>query len=60
MIPGPAIRVVEPSTGRVLSELDVGPHLTDYVLDSKFTLYTYTEPGTLQAFTPGTLLSLVV
>ena len=60
VIPGPAIRVVEPSTGRVLSELDVGPHLTDYVLDSKFTLYTYTEPGTLQAFTPGTLLSVVV
>lgn len=59
VIPGPVIRVVEPLTGRVLSELDVGPHLTDYALDKKFTLYTYTEPGTLQAFTPGTLLSIV-
>jgi outer membrane protein assembly factor BamB len=59
VIPGPAIRVVEPLTGRVLSELDLGPHLTDFALDSKFTLYTYTEPGTLQAFTPGTLLSVI-
>lgn len=59
VIAGPAIRVVEPSTGRVLSELDVGPHLTDFAIDSRFTLYTYTEPDLLQAFGPGTLLSIV-
>ena len=59
VVPGPAVRLVHPADGRVLAELQSGPRLVDLVVDKKLNVYALTEPGTLAAWAPGTVLSVV-
>lgn len=59
VVPGPVLRVVEPVGGRVLTELDAGARLADVAVDRRLTLYLYKEPGQLEAWALGTLLSVV-
>ncbi|GMU61324.1 MAG: hypothetical protein AMXMBFR34_30870 [Myxococcaceae bacterium] len=59
VVPGPTARLVHPQDGRVLGELDTGPRLTDLAVDKKLRLYAFSEPGTLTAFAPGTVLAVV-
>lgn len=59
VIAGPVLRVVQPSGGRVLAELDVGARTADVVVDKKLTIYVFKEPGTLEAWSPATVLSVV-
>ncbi|MEW5737509.1 MAG: PQQ-binding-like beta-propeller repeat protein [Myxococcota bacterium] len=59
VVPGPTVRLVHPQDGRVLGELDTGPRLSDLAVDKKLNIYAFSEPGTLTAWAPGRVLSVV-
>ncbi len=59
VVPGPAVRLVDPSGGRLLAQVETGPHVTDLQVDARLTLYALREPGVLEAYEPGAVLSLV-
>ena len=56
---GPAVRLVDPASGRLLAQVDTGPHVSDVQVDARLTVYALHEPGVLEAFEPGAVLSLV-
>jgi outer membrane protein assembly factor BamB len=59
VVTGPTVRLVDPTVGRLLAQIETGPHLGDVAVDARFTLYALREPGVLEAFEPGAVLSLV-
>jgi PQQ-like domain len=59
VVPGPVVRLVDPTGGRLLAQVETGPHITGLAVDAQFTLYALHEPGVLEAFEPGAVLSLV-
>jgi hypothetical protein len=59
LVPGASIRLVEPTSGRVIAGTPPGPELADFAVGKGLTLFTYVEAGTLTCFEPGAVLSVV-
>jgi hypothetical protein len=59
VVPGPATRLIDPRTGRVLTELDTGPRVSDLAVDRQLTIFVLKEPGVLEAWRPGAVLAVV-
>jgi hypothetical protein len=59
VVPGPTVRLVHPQDGRVLGKLATGPRLSDLAVDRRLNIYAFSEPNTLTAFAPGTVLSVL-
>jgi hypothetical protein len=59
VVPGPTVRLVDPVSGRLLAQVETGPHLSDLAVDAQLTLYALQEPGVLEAFEPAAVLALV-
>lgn len=59
VVPGPVTRLVQPSGGRVLAELETSGHLLDVAVDSRLNLYVLREPGTLEHWAPAATLAVL-
>jgi hypothetical protein len=59
VVPGPATRLIDLATGRVLAELETGPRVIDVAVDRKLSIFVLKEPGLLEAWRPATVLAVV-
>jgi hypothetical protein len=59
VVPGPAVRLVDPAVGRLLAQVETGPRVLDVAVDTRLTLYALREHGVLEAFEPRAVLALV-
>ncbi len=59
VVPGPTLRLIDPRSGRVLSQLETGPHVVDVAVDPKLTIFVLREPGVLESWRPAAVLALV-
>lgn len=59
VVPGPVTRLVQPSGGRVLAELETSGHLLDVAVDARLNLYVLREPGTLEHWAPAATLAVL-
>jgi outer membrane protein assembly factor BamB len=59
VVPGPVLRVIQPTDGRVLAELELGAHVEDIAVDRRLNIYVYRASGSLEAWSPGALFSIV-
>lgn len=59
VVPGPQLRVVDPTSGQPVAELRVGSRLIDLSVDRRLGLTLLREPGVLEAWAPGPTLAVV-
>jgi hypothetical protein len=59
VVPGASVRLVDPTSGRVIAGTPPTPELTDFGIGRGLSLFTYVEAGTLTCFEPGAVLSVV-
>ncbi|MBL8922645.1 MAG: PQQ-binding-like beta-propeller repeat protein [Myxococcaceae bacterium] len=59
VVPGTSVRLVEPTSGRLLAATPREPELTDCAVGRGLTLFTYAEAGALTCYEPRAVLSVV-
>lgn len=59
VVPGTSVRLVEPTSGRLLASTPREPELTDCAVGRGLTLFTYAEAGALTCYEPRAVLSVV-
>jgi outer membrane protein assembly factor BamB len=59
LVPGTSVRLLDPTSGRVIAGTPPTPELADLAVGKGLTIFTYAEAGTLTCFEPGAVLSVV-
>jgi hypothetical protein len=59
VVPGTSVRLVDPTSGRLLASTPREPELTDCAVGRGLTLFTYAEAGALTCYEPRAVLSVV-